>query len=575
LLLKDVDNFYDVDYDPARLNCAAPDANHYVEYSPDYSRYAYYQISSQYSTGWLLIGEVSSAKYLYSADFSKYQSTRNAAGIALPPEVYWLDNHRLFFIDKNTDALYTLDIETGKARNLGSFPSAIPDFYTQEQEASPDGRYILIQSGKLGSPNLFLVDANGSGKKNLTADLKLTNLYQFDWSPDSSRFAFYAYVPQGLAVVIMLTDGTIVKTIEDAELPRWSPDGQQLLFSCNRTETKSDLCISDRDGNNIVILPVKSPNAFDSRWSPDGTKILYSSGRSRDAHVVWIETGEDVLLSRGCSNGYTLGAWSPDSQWILLDHCGPRMRLSYIGGVSRDEATTVLLCDLQAKCHDLNHGGLFVRAASWWQPTIEFVPHTVLPPSVPREGAQQFQEHFSSLDDAVWKRKGDVSIAAADIGAVVRMVGDTQTASLTNQIPAAEGDGVLVRMRFGSNARFRCGIHNDVSEGSAGWRSIALQDDPNGTSYGWLQWGLQEGSNHERITFNPIKSDTWYFLFFRIRSNNQIEASLLGPTISQVIKSISIVRDANWRNENWFFSCHVDKGIVELDDYTEIIFQTP
>jgi hypothetical protein len=62
-------------------------------------------------------------------------------------------------------------------------------------------------------------------------------------------------------------DGTGLTDLGQGQIPKWSPDGSNLLFG------RFDLFVMNADGSNVT--QVSSGGAFIGEWSPDGSRITY------------------------------------------------------------------------------------------------------------------------------------------------------------------------------------------------------------------------------------------------------------------------------------------------------------
>ena len=119
---------------------------------------------------------------------------------------------------------------------------------------SPDGSRIAYTSGRdpgcedVSCLGIYLMNADGTNKRKLTDAFGLPT-----WAPDGSKLAFQDFrdgVPQ---IYTINADGTgetpITNSLKGNYGPEWSPDSSQLVFSRSSTTSPgSDVYVINRDG---------------------------------------------------------------------------------------------------------------------------------------------------------------------------------------------------------------------------------------------------------------------------------------------------------------------------------------
>jgi Tol biopolymer transport system component len=106
----------------------------------------------------------------------------------------------------------------------------------------------------------------------------------------------------------------------DYSWPRWSPDGNQLVYGLG-----DDLLVSNPDGTSQIPL-TDSGSGLNrmGTWSPDGMKIAYTNAASYNAPGdLWTVnpdgTDPQQIFSDVQWNSYEKLAWNPNGQWLAVE----------------------------------------------------------------------------------------------------------------------------------------------------------------------------------------------------------------------------------------------------------------
>jgi TolB protein len=194
---------------------------------------------------------------------------------------------------------------------------------------------LLIVSDRSGQAEIYLINADGTGKaKNLTND-KSFNAYPA-WSPDRRKIAFVSDRDAvNLHIYTMDADGENVKQLTKGDskcrVPTWSPDGKKIVFGQTTPNNGSQICVIDADGGNMKVLG--DGDGWDPAWSPDGKKILFASFRGpKGGFRVYVMDADGSNVVQLTTNGNTLGfvypSWSPDSKRIAWgDFIGQKLEI--------------------------------------------------------------------------------------------------------------------------------------------------------------------------------------------------------------------------------------------------------
>lgn len=144
-------------------------------------------------------------------------------------------------------------------------PTSSPSF-------SPDGRKIAYISGRLGHPEVYITDADGTNAELLTEAPSGEQPYRAspDWSPDGRSVAFTSQEGPNLQVmVINVRDRRIRQLTGEArnEDPSWAPDGRHVVFTSTRSGAKQ-LWVLDTESGRTRQLTRGAGLARMAAWSP-------------------------------------------------------------------------------------------------------------------------------------------------------------------------------------------------------------------------------------------------------------------------------------------------------------------
>ncbi len=144
--------------------------------------------------------------------------------------------------------------------------------------ASPDGKQLVFQSNRTGNNQIFIMNMDGSGLKQL-GDFPLgaeTPVF----SPDGQRIVFDVYIGEdNNDVFVINSDGSGLKQLTESPgydgHPHWSADGKRIAFASNRTgpANTGQIWLVNPDGSQLKQLSFGPWSHAQPAWSFDGQYI--------------------------------------------------------------------------------------------------------------------------------------------------------------------------------------------------------------------------------------------------------------------------------------------------------------
>lgn len=156
---------------------------------------------------------------------------------------------------------------------------------------------IAYRNNGSGEYNIYAMNANGSGRTNLT------NNPAFDvapaWSPDGSKIAFHSNRDGDAEVHVMNADGSGVTNLTSNSSwdghPAWSPDGSKIAFTSDR-DGNNEVYVMNADGSGQTNLTNNPEQDSAPAFSPDGSKIAFPSRRDGNYEIYVMNADGSALM---------------------------------------------------------------------------------------------------------------------------------------------------------------------------------------------------------------------------------------------------------------------------------------
>jgi dipeptidyl aminopeptidase/acylaminoacyl peptidase len=210
------------------------------------------------------------------------------------------------------------------ARGGEAVPLSAEDHASSHPRWSPNGKYLAFLSGRDDEPAQVwrLFRAGGEAQK-------ITDTPQaveaFEWAPDSNR------------LLLLLRDPTAAELAahgkgedyEEQTPPPWVIDRQQFKrdYEGYLDRRRTHLHVLDVASGKLTQLTHGDYDDAEPAWSPDGNSIAFTSNRTADAddnynNDIWVVSAEpsqapaEPRRITGGDGPDESPAWSPDGRWI-------------------------------------------------------------------------------------------------------------------------------------------------------------------------------------------------------------------------------------------------------------------
>jgi len=205
---------------------------------------------------------------------------------------------------------------------------------------SPDGKSLAYSAlGFSDKTNIYTIDESGENKKSVTRSA-IDEVYP-TWSPGDDRIVYTISTYWGSHLGWSNLDGSaggdflsgeLVYSVWDPRDPKWSQDGETLIFSAYRSieEHIDQVFISNRNGTTIRQLTESTDASYTPSFSPDGSWLVfvrdvinpdsYGGGEDEAIFLMRSDGTDDRKLIGVQGKRYYSPSWSPRCDLIAFVH---------------------------------------------------------------------------------------------------------------------------------------------------------------------------------------------------------------------------------------------------------------
>ena len=178
---------------------------------------------------------------------------------------------------------------------------------------SRDGRRLaFIGLDARGRNEVWVVNRDGTGLREVSSKFDARGKADVSISPDGRRVIYIAGMRGPFHIVLTDVESGETRNLTEGvnamhESPRFSPDGQHLVFASTRDDemlTRSDVFVMNVDGADVRNLSRHPNEDFNPHWTSDGRRVVFASLRSGTSQLFEVDlvSGQTRRLTNNTSH---------------------------------------------------------------------------------------------------------------------------------------------------------------------------------------------------------------------------------------------------------------------------------
>ena len=214
---------------------------------------------------------------------------------------------------------------------LGAALQTKPAVHNGSPLVSPTSPRILFESNRTGTDQLWIINADGTGERQLTREPAGVSGAQ--WAADSASL-FYSVASHDSSILHELWPDSARRRIIGTfpgRVPEVAPRRDLVIYDVGPW-TASHLMMTDIKQRSARQLTDDAHVVWQGVWAPDGAHIAYTA-RDKSGLAVWVMNADGSHPHRvshltAAEGSAQMPAWSPDSQHLAFQANSPNGRKS-------------------------------------------------------------------------------------------------------------------------------------------------------------------------------------------------------------------------------------------------------
>ncbi|MDQ3099400.1 MAG: hypothetical protein M3Q44_06660 [bacterium] len=214
----------------------------------------------------------------------------------------------VFYSDRDgINQIYRMDLASKSVTRLTHTQS-----HEYDPQYSPNGKFIVFKSNlDDGYGDIWLMNADSSGRKNLTKSLRSTEEWIPTFSKDGTKIYFVSGLLQYSEILIMdsrMGDAAPFYALTHNTVPDWYPsvnpvNGEILVISRAPGSSSDSLYTISKNGQKRTKISSLPDDSDDPSWSADGKKIAFINSRTGKYDIYTMNAnGSNIQLIEDSSN---------------------------------------------------------------------------------------------------------------------------------------------------------------------------------------------------------------------------------------------------------------------------------